>query len=124
MVSLVYFRTFLSFRHASELRGADSEAYLEASITGANLQWPYALGLQTDYKDSDSITDFWVFGAVNSIVYFAASSLGAWLSDPLNESFGGRRGALFVAGLFTFAGSVGSAFAYTWKTLFAARLFL
>ena len=104
--------------------GAIVHGWSQASITGANLQWPFAVGLQTDYRDTDSITNFWIFGGVNSIVYFAASSIGAWMSDPLNESFGGRRGALFIGGLFTFAGSIGSAFAYSWKTLFAARLFL
>ena len=104
--------------------GAITHGWSQASITGANLQWPFALGLQTNYKESDSITNFWIFGGVNAIVYFAAGSIGAWLSDPLNESFGGRRAALFIAGLFTFAGSIGSAFTYSWKTLFACRLFL
>ena len=104
--------------------GAIVQGWSQASIIGANLQWPYAFGLQTTYKDSDTITNFWIFGGVNAITYFAASSIGAWLSDPLNEYFWGRRGALFIAGLFTFTASIGSAFTYSWKTLFVCRLFL
>ena len=104
--------------------GAITHGWSQASIIGASLSWPFAFGLQQFYEDPNSIENFWIFGAVNSIVYFAASSIGVWLSDPLNESFGGRRGALFVAGLFTFAGSIGSAFTYSWGTMFASRVFL
>lgn len=104
--------------------GAIVQGWSQTSITGANLQWPYALGLQTEYLDSGTISNFWIFGGVNAIVYFAASSIGAWLSDPLNEYFWGRRGALFVASLFTFVASIGSAFASSWQSLFVCRLFL
>ena len=100
------------------------QGWSQASIIGANLQWPYAFGLQTEEGVSETITNFWIFGAVNAITYFAASSIGCWLSDPLNEYFWGRRGALFIAGLFTFTASIGSAFTYSWKTLFVCRLFL
>ena len=104
--------------------GAIVQGWSQASIIGANLQWPYTFGLQKNYKDPDKITNLWIFGGVNAITYFAASSIGAWLSDPLNEYFWGRRGALFIASLFTFAASIGSAFTYRWETLFVCRLFL
>jgi hypothetical protein len=104
--------------------GAIVQGWSQASIIGANLQWPYAFDLQEDYKDLGTIKNFWIFGGVNAITYFAASSIGAWLSDPLNEYFWGRRGALFIASFFTFAASIGSAFTYSWKTLFVCRLFL
>lgn len=100
------------------------QGWSQASIIGANLQWPYAFGLQTTEGVSETITNFWVFGGVNAITYFAASSVGCWLSDPLNEHFWGRRGALFIAGLLTFTASIGSAFTYSWKTLFVCRFFL
>ena len=104
--------------------GAIVHGWSQASIIGANLQWPYAFGLQTDYEDGNTITSFWIFGGVNAITYFAASFVGAWLSDPLNESFGGRRGALFVAGVFTLAASIGSAFTFSWQGLLCCRLVL
>lgn len=104
--------------------GAVVQGWSQASITGANLQWPSEFGLQAMYSDADTITNFWIFGGVNAITYFAASSVGCWLSDPLNEFFWGRRGALFIAGLLTFVASIGSAFTYSWKTLFVCRLFL
>lgn len=104
--------------------GAIVQGWSQASITGANLQWPYAFGWPTIDENSGTIRNYWIFGGVNAITYFAASSIGAWLSDPLNEYFWGRRGALFIASLFTFAASIGSAFTYSWKTLFVCRLFL
>ena len=100
------------------------QGWSQASIIGANLQWPYAFGLQEIEGRSDSITNYWIFGGVNAMTYFAACSIGCWLSDPLNEYFWGRRGALFIAGLFTFTASIGSAFTYSWQTLFICRLFL
>lgn len=84
----------------------------QASLTGANLLWP---------ADMNVDPTSWKFGGVNAIAYFAASTAGAWLSDPLNEYFYGRRGALFVAGLFSFVGVVGSAFCYSWPALFCCR---
>lgn len=104
--------------------GAIVHGWSQASIIGANLQWPYAFGLQTEYGDGSTIISFWIFGGVNAITYFAASFVGAWLSDPLNESFGGRRGALFVAGVFTLAASIGSAFTFSWQGLLCCRLVL
>ena len=104
--------------------GALVQGWAQASIIGANLQWPYAFGLQSKYGLSETITNFWIFGGVNAVTYFAAGSIGCWLSDPLNEYFWGRRGALFIAGLLTVAASIGSACTYDWKALFVGRLFL
>ena len=104
------------------------QGWVQAAIVGANQGWPTEFGLNIGSNDSDgpqgSTTDIWVFGAVNSIVYFAASSVGALLCDPLTEIFVGRRGAIFVAGILTFTASIGSAFTHSWKTLFACRFLL
>ena len=96
------------------------QGWSQASITGANLQWPYAFGIAEPDPDprKPNHTRYWTLGVVNAITFFAASSIGCWLSDPLNEHFWGRRGALFIAGVFTFAASIGSAFTNTWQTLF------
>ncbi|KAF2097111.1 hypothetical protein NA57DRAFT_77366 [Rhizodiscina lignyota] len=98
------------------------QGWSQASITGANLQWPVEFGLRKSL--CGPIDQIWIFGIVNAVTYFAASVLGAWVSDPFNEYFMGRRGALFVAALFTIGASIGSAFTVSWQTLFICRLFL
>ncbi|KAL3417130.1 hypothetical protein PVAG01_11130 [Phlyctema vagabunda] len=97
---------------------AIAQGWDQASLSGANLRWPAEFGLSEKTRTRDA----WIFGGVNSITYFAASSVGAWITDPLNEHFYGRRGALFVAGLFSFVGVVASAFCQEWGTLFFCRL--
>lgn len=102
---------------------AIAQGWDQASITGANLLWPSEMNLKVDLAKEDVRTrDVWIFGGVNAITYFAACSLGAWISDPLNEYFWGRRGALFVAALFSFVGVVGCAFCHIWQTLFVCRM--
>ena len=101
--------------------GAVVQGWVQGAIVGANLGWPSEFGLS---NDPNHTSDVWIFGAVNSIVYFAASLVGAFLCDPLTEIFVGRRGALFVAGAVTFAASIGSAFTHSWQALFACRFLL
>ncbi|RDW80383.1 hypothetical protein BP5796_05081 [Coleophoma crateriformis] len=110
---------------------AIAQGWDQASLTGANLSWPCTFNLHASKICNDAgaggtetvkTRDVWIFGGVNSITYFAASSLGAWISDPLNEHFYGRRGALFIAGLFSFVGVIGSAFCSSWGTLMFCRL--
>ena len=62
--------------------------------------------------------------ATNAVVYFAASTVGAFLCDPLTEIFVGRRGALFAAAAMTFASSIGAAFTHSWQALLATRVIL
>ena len=95
---------------------------------GANQAWPRDLGLNlgqnvgpNEQVDSSN-RDLWLFSATNAIVYFAASTVGALLCDPLTEIFVGRRGAIFVAALFTFTASIGEAAVHSWQALFACRL--
>ncbi|KAH8593996.1 hypothetical protein B0O99DRAFT_652918 [Bisporella sp. PMI_857] len=100
---------------------AIAQGWDQASLTGANLKWPSEMNLHVDVTKDARTKDVWIFGGVNAVTYFAASSLGAWISDPLNEYVYGRRGALLVAGLFSFVGVVGCAFCHTWQTLFICR---
>jgi len=108
--------------------GAVVQGWVQGAIVGANLGWPAEFGLSINPNDPQhqqvSSSDVWLFGGVNSIVFFAASLVGAFLCDPLTEIFVGRRGALFVAGAMTFAGSIGSAFTHSWQALFACRFLL
>ena len=108
--------------------GAVVQGWVQGAIVGANLGWPAEFGLNVNPHNPDheeiSISDVWLFGAVNSIVFFAASLVGAFLCDPLTEIFVGRRGALFFAGAMTFAASIGSAFTHSSQALFACRFLL
>lgn len=46
------------------------------------------------------------------------------MSDPLNEHVYGRRGAIFIAALFSLASVIGAAYAKTWESLLACRVLL
>lgn len=104
------------------------QGWSQCAISGANQRWPDELGLKTGLtglsQDSGNLADLWRFSGTNAIAYFSASSLGAFLCDPLTEVVTGRRGALFAAALFTFAASVGAAFTHSWQALFATRVLL
>lgn len=96
--------------------GAIVQGWAQTNINGANPFWPTDLGLDVDTTQGN-----WIFGLVNSSTFFAASLVGGWLSDPLNEHFFGRRGALAVAGIFSLAASIGSAYTQSWLALFFCR---
>lgn len=106
------------------------QGWAQGVLVGANNSWPDEFKLNTGLttesrKHQPARTgDVWRFAATNAILYFSASTLGAFLCDPLTELVTGRRGALFVAGLFTFAASVGAAYTNSWQTLLATRVFL
>ncbi|KAL8847002.1 MAG: hypothetical protein Q9221_007943 [Calogaya cf. arnoldii] len=106
--------------------GSTLQGWTPGAIVAANQTWPGALGLTSLEQDGPTQTGghVWAFGATNAIVYFAASTVGAFLCDPLTEILTGRRGAIFVAALFTFVASIGQAFAHDWKALLAWRFFL
>ncbi|PGH14042.1 hypothetical protein AJ79_03312 [Helicocarpus griseus UAMH5409] len=107
--------------------GAIVQGWAQSNIIGANLLWPEEFKIQSYLNPFDTEAnplwkDVWIFGAVNGVTYFAASLIGAWLSDPLNEYFTGRRGALFVSGIFSLGAAIGSAYAQNWEQLFVCRL--
>lgn len=82
----------------------------QQSITGANLEWPVELGLAKytadgglDFDEKNGSVYFGLVvtlrenscnrlltsvSLVNAIPYFAASLVGAWVSDPLTDRFG------------------------------------
>ena len=102
---------------------------------GANIFFPNALGIPTDEGGNA-----WLVGLINCAPYLSASLLyvaslsfagllliprnsGCWLSDPLNFHLG-RRGTIFVAGIFSLVPVVLSAFVATWEQLLICRLVL
>ncbi|KAL9114677.1 MAG: hypothetical protein Q9227_001355 [Pyrenula ochraceoflavens] len=111
------------------------QGWNQSNLNGANLQWPrefcvpvnilypYERGPRISHcPPSDPGRNIWIFGAVNAISYFAAATVGCWLSDPLNEYVGGRRGGLFIAALTSFAACIGSAYTQSWQALLATRI--
>ncbi|KAI4247395.1 MAG: hypothetical protein L6R42_009623 [Xanthoria sp. 1 TBL-2021] len=105
--------------------GAVLQGWTQGAIVGANQIWPRALGLKSLELHGPAQTggkDIWAFSATNAIVYFAASTVGAFICDPMTEILTGRRAAIFVAALFTFVASIGEAFADDWRALLAWRL--
>ncbi|EED15428.1 sugar transporter, putative [Talaromyces stipitatus ATCC 10500] len=100
--------------------GAIVQGWTQANLTGADLSWPGELFGARNRPFTNAET--WKFGAVNSITYFSCALLGGWLSDPLSEHAYGRRGALFIAGLFSLASCIGSGYVNSWQGLFACRV--
>ncbi|KAH0031911.1 MFS general substrate transporter, partial [Aureobasidium melanogenum] len=100
--------------------GAIVQGWSQESIVGANLGWPRDLSIQTIDEPVQG-QHLRYFGIVNAMPYFAASVLGAWVSDPITYVYG-RRTALFFAALCSFAAPIGSAYCRTWYQLLACRL--
>ncbi|KAF2839531.1 MFS general substrate transporter [Patellaria atrata CBS 101060] len=104
---------------------AITQGWDQSSINGANLGWPREFGLNVNLMDPTTHAhDVWLFAIVNASTYLSAGIVGCWLSDPLNSHFYGRRGALFTAGLFSFATVIGAAYTQSWKTLLLCRILL
>ncbi|KAG9567972.1 hypothetical protein KCU77_g2770, partial [Aureobasidium melanogenum] len=67
------------------------QGWSQESIVGANLKWPQDLRIATkiDNEPTEYINDgLRYFGIVNAMPYFAASVLGAWVSDPITYVYG------------------------------------
>ncbi|KAI9694375.1 MAG: hypothetical protein M1820_008975 [Bogoriella megaspora] len=105
---------------------AITQGWDQQSINGANLSWPTEFGLDVnlDFHKNARPGDVWIFGIVNAATYLSAAFGGCWLSDPLNEYFYGRRGAIFVASLFSFGTVIGAACSTNWQTLLICRVLL
>ncbi|KAG9943298.1 MFS transporter, partial [Aureobasidium melanogenum] len=87
------------------------------SINGANLFMPKQFGIAGGGQDA------WILGVVNSAPYFCCALFSVWLNAPLNKWFG-RRGVLFITGVFCFAACFASAFCNNWWELVIARAVL
>ena len=108
-----------------------NDSQTQGAIVGPNQAWPQAVRPPLNVPDFSgqphahfSYREVFKFSATNAIVYFAASTVGAFLCDPLTHVFVGRRGAIFVAALFTFTASIGEGLVQSWQALFACRLWV
>ncbi|KAF9467282.1 hypothetical protein BDZ94DRAFT_1248985 [Collybia nuda] len=95
----------------------------QTGSNGANLSFPKEFGIEFGDGVPNSARNEWIVGLINAGPYIAASLLGCWLTDPLNN-FLGRRGTIFVAGIFCTLTVIGSGCAQTWPQLLVCRLLL
>ena len=93
----------------------------DQAATG-NLGWPSDFGLSVDVNHPNG-RDTWIFGGINSIMWFSAAILGSYLSDPISEHIG-RRGALFVAALCSFSSVIAASQTQSWQGLMGCRIIL
>lgn len=104
--------------------GACVQGWDQTGSNGANLSFPEEFGIPIDNASApDYERNNWLVGLVNSAIYIAACLFSVWLSDPINYLLG-RRGTLFLAGIFCVLAPIGSACTQTWHQLFICRLLL
>ena len=93
----------------------------DQAATG-NLGWPTEFGLDIDINHPAG-RDVWIFGGIQSIMWFSAAILGSYLSDPISEHIG-RRGALFVAAICSFSSVIAASQTQSWQALMGCRIVL
>ena len=91
----------------------------DQAATG-NLGWPSEFGLDISHPAG---RDVWIFGGIQSIMWFSAAILGSYLSDPISEHIG-RRGALFVAAICSFSSVIAASQTQSWQALMGCRIVL
>ncbi|KAF5351752.1 hypothetical protein D9756_007418 [Leucocoprinus leucothites] len=94
----------------------------QTGSNGANLSFPD----EFDISLSDPVhgpRNEWIVGVINAGPYISSCLLGCWLTDPLNHFFG-RRGTIFITGIFCTLSVIGSGCSQTWPQLFVTRLLL
>ncbi|KAB8337295.1 hypothetical protein FH972_021596 [Carpinus fangiana] len=106
----------------------------QTGSNGANLSFPTEFGIGCGELEEDNPAyalqgctpalhdrDNWLVGLVNAGPYIGAA--GCWLSDPCNIVFG-RRGTIFISGIFVLLTPIGGALAQTWEQLLITRLIM
>lgn len=105
--------------------GAAVQGWDQTGSNGANLSFPLEFGIGNGETPGapNHIRDQWLVGLVNAGPYIGASFLGCWLGDPINNYIG-RRGTIFVSGVFCLLTPIGGALSQTWEQLFITRLLM
>ena len=93
----------------------------DQAATG-NLGWPTEFGLHVENGPPHG-RDVWIFGGIQSVMWFSAAILGSYLSDPISEHIG-RRGALFVAAICSFSSVIAASQTHSWQALMGCRVIL
>ncbi|KAI0696769.1 hypothetical protein C8T65DRAFT_583196 [Cerioporus squamosus] len=102
---------------AAAVQGMD-----ESVINGANLFFPSQFDIEPA-PGSGASREQWLIGLVNAAPSLCSGVLGCWLTTPLNRYLG-RRGAIFVAALFSFVTCIWQGVTNSWQHLLVARFFL
>ncbi|KAK9461966.1 uncharacterized protein V1516DRAFT_673407 [Lipomyces oligophaga] len=97
---------------AAAVQGMD-----ETVINGANLFFAPQFGIDGTGRDT------WILGLVNSAPYLCCSTIGCWLSDPMNKVLG-RRSTIFVSCIIAAVTCIWAGCTNTWWHLFISRFFL
>ncbi|KAI6851528.1 MFS transporter [Hortaea werneckii] len=103
----------------------------QTGSNGANLSFPIEFGIADTppYCDPSNPNAqlcqdrSWLVGFVNSCPYLAIAVFAGWISDPVNHYLG-RRGTIFVGGIFSLLAPIGSACTQHWGELVACRILL
>ncbi|KAF2108039.1 hypothetical protein BDV96DRAFT_505178 [Lophiotrema nucula] len=93
--------------------GSAIQGWDNTGANGANLSFPQEFGIADNT---------WLVGAINSGPTLFGL-LSAWAADPVNNKLG-RRGAIFVTGLFCIFPVLAQAFTQNWWGLMLCRLFM
>jgi MFS family permease len=93
--------------------GSAIQGWDNTGANGANLSFPVEFGIENNT---------WLTGLINSApTIFGLCS--AWATDPLNNWLG-RRGVIFLTGLFCVFPVLAQAFTHNWWGLLLCRLFM
>ncbi|KAI9728217.1 MAG: hypothetical protein M1828_004678 [Chrysothrix sp. TS-e1954] len=108
--------------------GAAVQGWDQEGSNGANLSWPTVFGVpDTPAYPGQVIPNAqrneWIVGLVNAGPYIGSALIGCWCSDPLNNYLG-RRGTIFVSGIFCLLSVIGSAFTQSWPQFLVCRLLM
>ncbi|RMY88901.1 hypothetical protein D0862_10327 [Hortaea werneckii] len=103
----------------------------QTGSNGANLSFPIEFGIadvppycDPSNPNAELCQDrSWLVGFVNSCPYLAIAVFAGWISDPVNHYLG-RRGTIFVGGIFSLLAPIGSACTQHWGELVACRILL
>ncbi|KAF3034336.1 hypothetical protein E8E12_005986 [Didymella heteroderae] len=125
-------------RHIYTQLESDILGWDQAAMAGAAIEVMRALGKSTTTGPSSGIirranSDFdvdldnntWLLGLTVGVPFFAGAILGLIITDPITRYLRfGRRGAICVAGLFSFISVIGSASVNKWEHLLVFRILL
>ncbi|KAH7070304.1 sugar transporter [Paraphoma chrysanthemicola] len=99
----------------------------QAAMAGAAIEMMKTLGKSTVTRDSDIDLNLntWILGITVGVPFFAGAILGLILTDPATRILRfGRRGAICLAGIFSFVSVIGSASVNKWHHLLGFRILL
>uniref|UniRef100_A0A2D3VAC4 Probable polyol transporter 5 n=1 Tax=Ramularia collo-cygni TaxID=112498 RepID=A0A2D3VAC4_9PEZI len=105
--------------------GAAVQGWDQTGSNGANLSFPLEFGIGNGETPGapNHKRDQWLVGLVNAGPYIGASFIGCWLGDPINNYIG-RRGTIFISGVFCLLTPIGGAVSQSWEELFITRILM